>query len=85
MSAQKGRGVRFFSFVLLAILSLTMNGSGTLAQEATPVGPTDVILATTTSTQDSGLLDVLVPMFEEQTGYSAQTDRGWVWRGDQDG
>lgn len=29
----------------------------------------DVILATTTSTQDSGLLDVLLPMFEEQTGY----------------
>lgn len=27
-----------------------------------------LILATTTSTQDSGLLDVLVPMFEEQTG-----------------
>lgn len=29
----------------------------------------DVILATTTSTQDSGLLDVLVPLFERQTGY----------------
>ncbi len=28
-----------------------------------------LILATTTSTQDSGLLDVLVPMFEEDTGY----------------
>src|SRR5437764_107389 len=27
-----------------------------------------VILATTTSTQDSGLLDVLVPMLEKQTG-----------------
>ncbi len=32
-------------------------------------GPRDVILATTTSTQDSGLLDVLVPLFERQTGY----------------
>jgi tungstate transport system substrate-binding protein len=29
----------------------------------------DVILATTTSTYDSGLLDVLVPAFEEATGY----------------
>jgi tungstate transport system substrate-binding protein len=29
----------------------------------------EVILATTTSTQDSGLLDVLVPRFERQTGY----------------
>ena len=33
----------------------------------------DLILATTTSTQDSGLLDVLVPLFEEQTGYAVQT------------
>ncbi|MTI81305.1 MAG: tungsten ABC transporter substrate-binding protein [Firmicutes bacterium] len=30
----------------------------------------DIILATTTSTRDSGLLDVLEPMFEEQTGYN---------------
>jgi len=28
----------------------------------------DVILATTTSTQDSGLLDVLVPVFEKESG-----------------
>ena len=27
-----------------------------------------LILATTTSTQDSGLLDYLLPMFEEETG-----------------
>lgn len=39
---------------------------------AAPANPT-LILATTTSTQDSGLLDVLVPMFEEQTGYIVQT------------
>lgn len=32
-----------------------------------------LILATTTSTQDSGLLDVLIPMFEKQTGYTVQT------------
>jgi len=32
-----------------------------------------LILSTTTSTQDSGLLDVLVPMFEKQTGYSVKT------------
>jgi len=31
-----------------------------------------VILATTTSTQDSGLLDVLVPEFEKATGYVAK-------------
>jgi len=32
-----------------------------------------VILSTTTSTQDSGLLDVLVPMFERQSGYTVKT------------
>jgi tungstate transport system substrate-binding protein len=32
-----------------------------------------VILATTTSTQDSGLLDVLVPMFEKKTGLTVKT------------
>jgi len=40
---------------------------------ATPAGSKDLILATTTSTQDSGLLDVLVPAFEEATGYSVKT------------
>jgi tungstate transport system substrate-binding protein len=33
----------------------------------------DIILATTTSTVDSGLLDVLVPVFEKQTGYRVKT------------
>jgi len=41
---------------------------------ATPTPPPepevkDIILATTTSTQDSGLLDVLIPAFEQKTGY----------------
>lgn len=33
----------------------------------------DIILATTTSTQDSGLLDVLLPKFEQKTGYKVKT------------
>jgi tungstate transport system substrate-binding protein len=33
----------------------------------------NVILATTTSTQDSGLLDVLIPVFEKQTGLKVKT------------
>ncbi|MFQ5417673.1 MAG: substrate-binding domain-containing protein [Myxococcota bacterium] len=33
----------------------------------------NLILATTTSTQDSGLLDVLVPIFEKQSGYRVKT------------
>jgi len=42
---------------------------GCSAQPARP----ELILATTTSTQDSGLLDVLIPLFEEQTDYTVQT------------
>jgi tungstate transport system substrate-binding protein len=34
---------------------------------------TELLLATTTSTQDSGLLDVLVPLFEQQSGYRVKT------------
>jgi tungstate transport system substrate-binding protein len=47
------------------------------APQPTPVPRTasdkDVILATTTSTQDSGLLDVLIPLFQQQTGYQVKT------------
>jgi tungstate transport system substrate-binding protein len=42
-----------------------------LARAQTARSP--VILSTTTSTQDSGLLDVLVPLFERQTGYTVKT------------
>ena len=41
-------------------------------EKPAPANPT-LILATTTSTQDSGLLDGLIPLFEEQTGYTVQT------------
>jgi tungstate transport system substrate-binding protein len=41
---------------------------------ATPAvrGPKDIILATTTSTQDTGLLDTLVPIFEKESGYNVK-------------
>ncbi|MBL0225315.1 MAG: substrate-binding domain-containing protein [Geobacteraceae bacterium] len=42
---------------------------GTLALAS----PKTVILATTTSTQDSGLLDVLVPQFEKESGLQVKT------------
>jgi tungstate transport system substrate-binding protein len=32
-----------------------------------------ILLATTTSTQDSGLLDVLVPLFEKESGFKVKT------------
>jgi tungstate transport system substrate-binding protein len=45
----------------------------TAPTSVTRSGPSDLILATTTSTQDSGLLDVLVPLFEKQSGYQVKT------------
>jgi tungstate transport system substrate-binding protein len=55
--------------ILWTIVSLfILIGSSTaLAQTKT------VILSTTTSTQDSGLLDVLIPIFEKKTGYFVKT------------
>lgn len=43
----------------------------TKAAPPKPSNP-ELILATTTSTQDSGLLDVLIPMFEKATGYKVK-------------
>lgn len=53
---------------LLLVFSILVTACGSVAL-ANP----NIILATTTSTQDSGLLDVLVPMFQEQTGYTVKT------------
>jgi tungstate transport system substrate-binding protein len=54
---------------LLALVAVLLFALPTGAQ---PPSRT-VILSTTTSTQDSGLLDVLVPIFERQSGYSVTT------------
>lgn len=39
---------------------------------ATSVPSINILLVSTTTTQDSGLLDVLLPAFEKETGYSVQ-------------
>jgi tungstate transport system substrate-binding protein len=52
---------------LLAAGLLGLLSGGAVAQSNV------LILSTTTSTQDSGLLDVLVPMFEKKTGLSVKT------------
>jgi len=57
--------------IVLAVLALVLAVPSHLpAGEATSK---NVILSTTTSTQDSGLLDVLVPLFEKKSGYSVKT------------
>ncbi|QGP92060.1 Tungstate-binding protein TupA [Neomoorella glycerini] len=50
------------------------NQSAPVSSKDTAKAPAkkDLILATTTSTMDSGLLDVLIPMFEKKTGYTVK-------------
>ena len=52
---------------LVAVLTVLACGTAAFAASKT------VILATTTSTQDSGLLDVLVPLFEKESGFQVKT------------
>ncbi len=60
--------------LLLTLVMLVIAGcnqqEGANKAGVKPAGAVDVILATTTSTQDSGLLDVLKPEFEKKTGYN---------------
>ncbi len=77
LSSKRVRLLALFTLGILAVVlvmacSSMERGSSGLTIQVTPANPT-IILATTTSTQDSGLLDVLVPMFEQQTGYKLQT------------
>ena len=57
---------------LLAVLAFFVAAGPLAAQTPAPASRT-LILSTTTSTQDSGLLDVLVPMFERQAGCTVKT------------
>lgn len=54
--------------LLSTLLLLTL-----CAVPSTWASPKAIILATTTSTQDSGLLDILVPMFEKENGFQVKT------------
>src|SRR3990170_1154832 len=60
------------SKIVLALFVSIMIISG-LAGLSLAAEQKTVILATTTSTQDSGLLDVLIPRFEKDTGYFVKT------------
>jgi tungstate transport system substrate-binding protein len=62
-----------FLVALFALLSGCSNQPTSDKTEDKVVQNKDLILATTTSTQDSGLLDVLQPMFEEESGYKVKT------------
>lgn len=67
------------ALAIIALLIAACGGAGPpSAPPATASGPPrparpELLLATTTSTQDSGLLDVLIPEFERRTGYRVKT------------
>jgi tungstate transport system substrate-binding protein len=60
-------GQKMLSFGIVVSLFFIIGMTSVQAQSKT------IILATTTSTQDSGLLDVLIPVFEKKTGYFVKT------------
>ena len=68
-------------FNLLIVFGLVVSACAPATPPPTQAPATDkpaltnptLILATTTSTQDSGLLDVLIPLFEKESGYTVQT------------
>ena len=62
MEIQKRLGIILGIGLLCSLLT-----GGAFAQQK------NIILSTTTSTQDSGLLDVLIPIFEKKTGYFVKT------------
>jgi tungstate transport system substrate-binding protein len=85
---QRSAFLNIMSILLIAafVLVACAPQAATQAPAPTPVPPEptatnaptepaikELILATTTSTQDSGLLDVLVPAFEQLSGYTVKT------------
>jgi tungstate transport system substrate-binding protein len=64
MKRMIGTGIILWTIVSLLILIGSSTG---------PAQTKTIILSTTTSTQDSGLLDALIPIFEKKTGYFVKT------------
>ena len=63
----------FFALMISCFLLSACAPSTSIATQPPTASNEELILATTTSTQDSGLLDVLIPLFETGTGYKVQT------------
>ena len=66
------RNSRFIITLMIAALLIVLGASSIYAANVS-LKQKNIILATTTSTQDTGLLDVLIPIFEKQTGYFVKT------------
>jgi len=63
----------FLSLIMVMAVAVTMLFSAQQPVLGAAPEQKNVILATTTSTQDSGLLDALIPVFEKKTGYFVKT------------
>lgn len=63
---------RIFSMLSLMVALFLLTAVGPVST-GWAASQKNLILATTTSTQDSGLLDVLIPLFEKQSGYFVKT------------
>ncbi|NPA27168.1 MAG: solute-binding protein [Chloroflexi bacterium] len=62
--------IRFLG-LLIVMLGVGLVGAGCQAGSNSPAR-SEIILATTTSTYDSGLLDEIIPVFEQRTGYQVK-------------
>jgi tungstate transport system substrate-binding protein len=59
--------------LVLSLVGCTSTKSTEESKETQETKPKSIILSTTTSTQDSGLLDYLLPKFTEETGIEVKT------------
>jgi tungstate transport system substrate-binding protein len=66
------RKLSLSGFCLVSLILVLMLAVGCATSAPKPANPS-LILATTTSTQDSGLLDKLIPVFQQKTGYTVKT------------
>ncbi|MDP3012417.1 MAG: hypothetical protein Q8N27_06830, partial [Candidatus Hydromicrobium sp.] len=66
----KFRFLKIFLIFMLSVLIITTSVFAFSCKKK--VKNTEIILATTTSTYDSGLLDELIPVFEEETTYKVK-------------
>ena len=64
MNNRLRKGIIFALFISVLLISTLVS---------VQAQPKTIILATTTSTQDSGLLDVLIPAFEKKAGFFVKT------------
>jgi tungstate transport system substrate-binding protein len=68
----KNIGKIFAAFMVIVLLTSLVSIIGCSKKEAAAPANPEIIMASTTSTHDSGLMDVLIPMFEKDTGYKVK-------------